>query len=100
MSIAGPTASTSRHYARPGKSERSGSWRWVQHAVSVAVISVVAITALQLGLNGPDVSPVQPAPLSVAPANGAGVAAVPEEQTFPAPNTGRTNRGGHGRGGP
>jgi hypothetical protein len=88
-----------RGSAAPETGGRSRAWTWLQHALSITVIGAAAITGLQLGLNAPAVSPVQPAAVSVGSTTGSSPAlAPPVQQALPAPARDRTARGrGRGR---
>jgi hypothetical protein len=63
------------------------------------VIGAAVITGVQLGLNAPVVSPVQPTNVSVAATpDSSTVLAAPNQQALPEPGRNGTARG-HGRGG-
>ena len=98
MSTPAP-ARPKRGAAAPETEGRSRVWPWLQRALSITVIGAAAITGLQLGLNAPAVSPVQPAAVSVGSTTGSSpVLAPPVEQELPAPARDRTARGrGRGR---
>lgn len=71
----------------------------LQRALSVTVIGAAVITGVQLGLNAPDISPVQPPAASVAVnTNGPTVLAAPRQQAIPAPGRDRPAHG-HDKGG-
>ncbi|MDQ0848964.1 hypothetical protein QFZ65_000902 [Arthrobacter sp. B3I9] len=91
---------------RPGRGpawaparRRPQVWGRLQQALTITVIGAAAITGLQLGLNAPAISPVQPVPLSGSAApDSSSVLAAPDEQALPEPARGRAARG-RGRGG-
>jgi hypothetical protein len=72
------------------------TWAWLQRALSITVIGGAAITGVQLGLNAPAVSPVQPS-TPMAATTTSPVRAVPNQQALPAPARNRTARGRGGR---
>ncbi|WP_143111492.1 hypothetical protein [Arthrobacter sp. ov118] len=71
----------------------------LQRAVSVTVIGAAVITGIQLGVNAPAVSPVQPTTGSVVATPDSSTAFVaPNQQALTAPGRDRMAHG-HGRGG-
>lgn len=64
MSTAAPARSR-RGAAWPQSSDGSRVWSWLQRALSVTVIGAAVITGVQLGVNAPAVSPVQPTTVAV-----------------------------------
>ncbi|MFH5877775.1 hypothetical protein [Arthrobacter sp. NA-172] len=98
VSIAAP-AQTMRRTARLQSSDKSPVWSWLQRALSVTVIAAAVITGVQLGVNAPAVSPVQPATVPGASTTNSSTAlAAPNQQALPA--AGRNGPGhGHDKGG-
>jgi hypothetical protein len=82
----------------PRSRDRSRAWTWLQKALSITVIAAAVISGLQLGLNAPAVSPVQPPAVAAATVNDSSSGAAPNQQALPAPARDRTARG-RGRGG-
>ena len=88
-----------RGSAWQSRRDRPRAWALLQRALSVTVIGAAVVTAVQLGVNGPAVSPVQPATVFVAATpNGSSELAAPNQQALPAPARDRAGRG-RGRGG-
>jgi hypothetical protein len=98
VSTAGP-ARPRRGAAWPPTRDGSRAWALLQRALSVTVVGAAVITGVQLGVNAPAVSPVQPTTVSVvATPNSSTVLAAPNQQALPAPGRDGTARG-RGRGG-
>lgn len=84
MSTAAPAQTMSRT-ALPQSSDESRVWSWLQRVLSVTVIGAAVITGVQLGVNAPAISPVQPATLSVAATtNNSTAFAAPNQRPLPA----------------
>lgn len=98
MSTPAPTQPM-RQPAWPQPTDKSRVWSLLQRALSFTVIGIAVITGVQLGVNAPAVSPVQPATVSVAATtNNSSALAAPNQQAFPEAGRNGPQRG-HGRGG-
>jgi hypothetical protein len=91
---AGPRHVIARRPAR----DRALAWAWFRRALSVTVVAAAVIVGVQLGLDGPAVSPVQPSIIAGADTVGSGAGAAPNQQVRPAPAGGGPARAdGRGR---
>ncbi|BCW78414.1 MULTISPECIES: hypothetical protein [unclassified Arthrobacter] len=87
-------AGTQHIAARRPTGNRAAAWGWFQKVLSAAIVAAAVIIGVQLGLNGPAVSPVQTTVMA-ADTVGPAAAATPNQQGRTGPARGATTPGGN-----